>query len=820
MSIAVPLGRRFVAVAALFLALLGVVTSSDDAAAAPVANGGFTTDVRLGAPDVVPGRSVTLSTDLTATATRRALVSVEVFDARRNSIYRMVWDDQPFTADQLRTYTTEWAVPTHRTLGVYAVEVRVFESGWRSLIHRSEQAASVNVVAAATAPTTPTPSPTTTAVATATVVATTTTSGPVAPTTPTIVAAPSGAVPVSNGGFTTDLRPAALQVSPGGSVSLATDVTAAANHRALVSTEVFDSRGASIFRKSWDFQDFTAGQLRTYTTSWVLPTTRPLGTYSIKVMVYAPAWASVLHTNSATPAVQVVASGTPVPTTLAPTTIIAATTTTTLPPTTTTVAGPTTTVPATTTTAVSTTTTTTTTTAPPIPGPAAPGFAFDMPSAAALDASERRVFAHYFTPYPISIDNKAAGVDYYTRNYNAPDGEGGNHAAYGGFFRQRPLPRPVSASTSWDLEDMKTEVRRASAAGIDGFTVDILGLTGIHWYRLQLLLDASAAVDPAFQIVLMPDANTSVVADPVVLADKLASIARHPSVYRLTDGRLVVSPFLAERRSAAWWANWMTLMDARGVKVAFVPTLLGYTANINAFDPISYGVSVWGGRSPATIGSLAALSADAHARGLVWMQPVALQDARPKTGVYDEANNTETLRTMWTTARTADADWVQIVTWNDYSESTEISPSSHTGSSPLDLNSYYLVAFKLGVPPIVRDQVVLSHRVHAHAARPTGGQTRLMGLRAGSSPGRDQVEVLTFMRQAARVEVSVGSHQYSYQAPAGVHAQLFPLALGAVAAQAVAGDGRRTVVTSPFVVTGQPVVQDLQYHFATSHVPR
>jgi hypothetical protein len=67
-----------------------------------------------------------------------------------------------------------------------------------------------------------------------------------------------------------------------------------------------------------------------------------------------------------------------------------------------------------------------------------------MPSAAALDAAEPRVFAHYFSPFPISLDNKASEIDYYTRHYNAVDGEGGKHAAYGGYFRQRPLPRSIN----------------------------------------------------------------------------------------------------------------------------------------------------------------------------------------------------------------------------------------------------------------------------------------------------------------------------------------------------------------------------------------
>jgi Glycosyl hydrolase family 71 len=444
-----------------------------------------------------------------------------------------------------------------------------------------------------------------------------------------------------------------------------------------------------------------------------------------------------------------------------------------------------------------------------------PPLTFDMPSAATLDDAAPRVFANYFPTFPISLDNEDPSDDYYARGFNAADGEGGNHAAYGGFFRQRPLPRAVDPSDDWALEDMKTEVQRATDAGIDGFVIDILSLSGPVWNRVLLLLDAASIVDPEFRIVLMPDGNTRVVSDPVVLADAMASIADHPAVHHLDDGRLVVAPFMPE--GAQWWADWMALMAERGISVAFMPVLLDYGRSIDDFAAISYGVSVWGGRSLDSVDNLARFAADAQGRGLVWMQPVALQDVRPKSGVYDEANNTETLRAMWSTAEATDADWVQIVTWNDYSEATEIAPSTNTGWSPLDINAYYLVSYKLGAAPtITRDRIYLSHRIQPVAAEPTDGQTSLMKLRTGSSPPRDGVEVLTFLRQGAAVEVTIGRSTHRYDAPAGVHAEVFPLEVGTVAARARAADGTETTVTSSHEVTDGPKVQDLQYRFANS----
>lgn len=56
------------------------------------------------------------------------------------------------------------------------------------------------------------------------------------------------------------------------------------------------------------------------------------------------------------------------------------------------------------------------------------------------------MFAHYFTPYPLSLDNASADGDYYTRNYLNPGGESGKHEKYGGLLRDRPLPTPPKAA--------------------------------------------------------------------------------------------------------------------------------------------------------------------------------------------------------------------------------------------------------------------------------------------------------------------------------------------------------------------------------------
>lgn len=445
---------------------------------------------------------------------------------------------------------------------------------------------------------------------------------------------------------------------------------------------------------------------------------------------------------------------------------------------------------------------------------------FSRASTSTLRASNKKVFAHYFTPYPLQINNRPASEDYYATGYLNPNGESGKHAAYGGFLRERPLAMPVSGSADWQLNNMKLEVRRAIDAGLDGFAVDILSLSGYNWDRFMLLLQASHEVDPGFKLMLMPDANASATNDATALANAMAGLVNGPyggSIFKVSGGRAVVSPFKAEGKSVDYWKTVINVMKGKGVDVAFVPCFLNYQNNVAAFAPISYGFSNWGNRNPDgnKLADLTSLANNAKSRGGIWMQPVSVQDSRPVSGAFWEANNTENLRATWAAAN-ANAEWVQIPTWNDYSENAQISPSTHIGWSLLDLNAFYITKYKTGQNPTInKDVIYLSHRVHPANAAPTGPQTLLQTVRA-STPPRDKVEVAAFLRQASTIEVNVGGTVSRVSAPAGVSTHLFDLRTGKITAKVVVNGATTASLASPFTVVSRPVVQDLMYHFVSS----
>lgn len=111
--------------------------------------------------------------------------------------------------------------------------------------------------------------------------------------------------------------------------------------------------------------------------------------------------------------------------------------------------------------------------------------------------------------------------------------------------------------------------------------------------------------------------------------------------------------------------------------------------------------------------------------------------------------------------------------------------------------------------------VYLTHR-DQFVGSPTSQQTP-MRLRGGSSPARDTVEVLTFLRSASTVRAVVGGKTYEYQAPAGVSAKTFPLAVGNPSASVTRNGATVAEVRSPFTV-GNSVgpQQNLAYYGVSS----
>jgi hypothetical protein len=383
-------------------------------------------------------------------------------------------------------------------------------------------------------------------------------------------------------------------------------------------------------------------------------------------------------------------------------------------------------------------------------------------------------------------------------------GEGGKHKAYGGLLRDRPIPR-APLGTGWAMQDMRTEVSNAKAAGLDGFMVNTMGTSGGNWTRILNLTRAAKELG-GFTITPMVDANGAIGSQtPAVIAAKLAEIYAIGAGWTV-DGGLALSTFKADGKTVAWWTEVINLLEAKVGPVRFIAAFLSISdARLKEFAPISYGFGVWGNRHLRTVTAAPNYAAKAHALGKKWMQPVAYQDARPHSYVYAESNGTATGRLMWERAINDGADFVQAITWNDYSESTQISPSVDNDGTFSELTAYYAKWFRDGQQPRVStDRVYLLNRIHPHAAGPAMKPTL-----DGVSIPVDITEALCFLTAPAQVSLNDAP---PVDVPAGITPVKVPLRLGAQRVRVTRAG--RTVLdfTSHDSVTDKPPTADLAYH--------
>jgi hypothetical protein len=409
---------------------------------------------------------------------------------------------------------------------------------------------------------------------------------------------------------------------------------------------------------------------------------------------------------------------------------------------------------------------------------------FSMPDPGALFNSSKEVFAHYFYPFPLSVGNKSASDDYYNNHYLNKNGESGKWLAMGGYLRQRPLPVTVNSDAHWQLLNIQQEIRMAIARGITGFSIDVLSpkeVTGADSH-LQLLLSAAQSVDARFKILVMPDIS-ALKADAATVVNIIAATAASPAGYRLQDGRLAVSAFNAGANSADWWSGVLAQLKSRGIAVAFVPTFMGWKSQAAAFAPLSYGFADWG---TATVRAAEAMKGDpelAHKQyGKIYMMPVDPQQYRPKGSIYWEAGNSAAFRTAWMSAISGNADWVQLVTWNDFSESSEVAPYTDAtlrrdiGTGFYDLNAYYATWFLTGKQPAITHDVLyyFYRREPSNAASASQSAPN----KIVNSVPEDNIELVAFLTAPGELKISIAARSATLNAPAGITSFKVPTAAG------------------------------------------
>ena len=396
-----------------------------------------------------------------------------------------------------------------------------------------------------------------------------------------------------------------------------------------------------------------------------------------------------------------------------------------------------------------------------------------------LGKGDRKVFAHWHF-FPISVDNKPAPDDYYTREWLDPAGERGRYKNVGGLMRERPLPRPVRRTADWFAADVADDLRMAEAIGIDAFQVNIRdSLTSGPFVRdLITMLDVSSAIGLRTGAFPCLDCTSALSDLPnASISGALVGLLQHKACGRDHTGRSYLSAFAAERWSAERWKIVLDDLDHRGAHAHFIPIFLDTARASPMHIAIADTVSAWAPSDLNALDGVVDYGKRLKAEGKPWCHPVRPQDFRPKDGWYAEAANSRLFRDGWEAAITTNADAVNLVSWNDYSEGSEIRPSTGIQYAFYDLAAYFVEQFKRRTAPeIARDVLYYFHRVQFSNGTLTNQKVPFIMKGTGSTA--DNVELVAFLTAASQLEIRSSVGHVMMNAPAGVRSMLAPLAPG------------------------------------------
>jgi glucan endo-1,3-alpha-glucosidase len=298
------------------------------------------------------------------------------------------------------------------------------------------------------------------------------------------------------------------------------------------------------------------------------------------------------------------------------------------------------------------------------------------------------------------------------------------------------------------VEDYKREIRQAQAAGIDGFALNCGAWHDEPHYprRVKAIYQAAQELGTDFKLFFSVDFAGLDRHPPgefeSYVLDMVKPYGHHPSQLRV-DERIVVSTFAGEQ-GVDWRNRILAPLKAAGYDMYLVPffyprprvTELPDEAAVRQhyrkWADLVDGMFYFGaaGTAPQLAASNAAYAKVLREAGKTCMcsfTPMYWGAAQPDRRYYETCGG-EGVELQWKSIIEHQPDWVEIVTWNDFSESYICPVASSAGSderfvpawlrsrsshaSYLELSRYYIEWFKTGRQPPLKDALFWFFRLH------------------------------------------------------------------------------------------------------------
>ncbi|MGO8748042.1 MAG: endo-1,3-alpha-glucanase family glycosylhydrolase [Thermoguttaceae bacterium] len=357
------------------------------------------------------------------------------------------------------------------------------------------------------------------------------------------------------------------------------------------------------------------------------------------------------------------------------------------------------------------------------------------------------------------------------------------------------------------VEDYKREIREAQAAGIDGFALNCGAWHDEPHYprRTKSIYQAAEELGTGFNLFFSVDFAGLGRHPPgefeSYVLDMVKTYGHHRSQFRV-DGRTVVSTFAGEQ-GVEWKKDILAPLKAAGYDVFLVPffyprprvTELPDEATVRQhyrrWADVVDGMFYFGGAgtAPQIAASNAAYAKVLGEAGKTCMcsfSPMYWGAAQPDRRYYETCGG-EGVELQWKSIIEYQPDWVEIVTWNDFSESYVCpvassgqsvpsyltSRSSHAGY--LELSRYYIEWYKTGRQPPLKDALFWFYRVHPKDTVAVGDRR----VTARHGPVADDLYVTTMLTARAELRVTSGGRKSVHPLSTGIQHLRIPFSCGA-----------------------------------------
>ncbi|KAG7443601.1 glycoside hydrolase family 71 protein [Guyanagaster necrorhizus] len=338
----------------------------------------------------------------------------------------------------------------------------------------------------------------------------------------------------------------------------------------------------------------------------------------------------------------------------------------------------------------------------------------------------------------------------------------------------------VQNSYSYSQDDWANDIATAQSIGIDGFALNVASPSGYEPDRIE---NAYAAAEAAgfklfysFDMVSVSGAWSS---DTIA-----AQIEKHATSSNtfLWNDTVLVSTYAGQDNGNDFWVAVKSTLSDQGIDISFAPALTSYRdpslteTMLSTFtrmtfqSPTFFFCRLDDVNETLTVGTdLAYKSAIKESRTAV--SPWQFKD-------ISDQNWVEQSDTLWNyrwqqAINDVQPDIVEIVTWNDYAESSahyigDINPNVALYDAAAHITGidhaawrivaqYYISYFKTGAAPaITEDQVVFWYRIHPRDTTCSGGtQPRMYDFPA------DAVFALAMLAEDGTVAVDIGNTSHT-----------------------------------------------------------